>query len=312
MVVRSDPEDNPRRGLAQWCRITRAPFLTATIVPVLFGGALAHHLGYGVSLPWLVLTLFSAAFLHIGTNTLNDYFDHRSGSDAANEGYITPFTGGSRTIQSGLISARGMLTVSVVSFMLGGLIAVPLLFRAGVPVLYLGAVGIASGVFYTAPPLRLAGRKGLGELLIGLNLGPLMVAGSTLIQTGTLEWQALLAGIPPGLLVTAIIYMNEFPDYAGDKAVGKKTLIVFLGPERARIGYVLIITAAFVSIALLVVSGLFPLLSLISFIGIFFTCRAIRVLYRHYDSRELRPANIDTIRLHLITGLLLTLGVWLG
>ncbi|VAW35950.1 1,4-dihydroxy-2-naphthoate polyprenyltransferase, partial [hydrothermal vent metagenome] len=128
--MRPDPVDNTGRGFAQWCRITRAPFLTATLVPVLFGAAMAHRSGFYISLPWLVLTLFSAAFLHIGTNTLNDYFDHRSGADAANEGYITPFTGGSRTIQSGLISARGMLTVSVVSFILGGVIAVPLLFRA--------------------------------------------------------------------------------------------------------------------------------------------------------------------------------------
>ncbi|VAV83201.1 hypothetical protein MNBD_DELTA01-1456, partial [hydrothermal vent metagenome] len=195
-MVKPDPDDNAGRGFAKWCRITRAPFLTATLVPVLFGAAVAHHLGYGISLPWLALTLISAAFLHIGTNTLNDYFDHRSGADAANEDYIAPFTGGSRTIQNGLISARAMLTVSVVSFILGGVIAIPLLFRAGMPVLYLGAVGIASGVFYTAPPLRFAGRKGLGELLIGLNLGPLMVAGSVLIQTGTLEWSALLAGIP--------------------------------------------------------------------------------------------------------------------
>ncbi len=317
--MRSVSEDNllsgaacDRRTFKFWCRVTRLPFLTASLVPVLLGAAVAHHLGYQVSLAWLFLTLLVVAFLHIGTNTLNDYFDHKSGADVANDSYIAPFTGGSRVIQSGLLSARAMLVVSVLAFVLGILLAIPLLLRAGLPVLYLGIEGLVAGIFYTAPPLRFVAKRGLGEFLIGLNMGPLMVVGSTLIQTGTLEWKAFLIGIPVGLLVTAIIYINEFPDYAADKAAGKNTLIVHLGQRRARIGYVLIVAAVFVSIALLVAAGILPLFSLISFIGIFFTCRAVRVLYSHYDSRELRPANLDTIRLHLITGLLLTFGVWLG
>ncbi len=317
--MRSVSEDSALSGTARhrstfkfWCRVTRLPFLTASLVPVLLGAAMAHRLGYEVSLAWLSLTLLAVAFLHIGTNTLNDYFDHKSGADVTNESYIAPFTGGSRAIQSGLISARAMLMVSVLAFVFSILTAIPLLLRAGLSVLYLGLEGLVAGIFYTAPPLRFVAKRGLGEFLIGLNMGPLMVVGSTLIQTGTLEWTAFLAGIPVGLLVTAIIYINEFPDYDADKAAGKNTLIVCLGQRRARIGYVLLLTAAFFSIFILVYSGIFPLLSLLSFIGIFFTCRAIRVLYRHYASRELRPANLDTIRLHLITGLLLTLGLWLG
>ncbi len=301
-----------RRTFKFWCRVTRLPFLTATLVPVLLGAAMAHRLGYEVSLGWLSLTLLAVAFLHIGTNTLNDYFDNKSGADVTNESYIAPFTGGSRTIQSGLISARGMLMVSVLAFVFSTLAAVPLLFRAGLPVLYLGLEGLVAGIFYTAPPLRFVAKRGLGEFLIGLNMGPLMVGGSTLIQTGTLEWKAFLAGIPVGLLVTAIIYINEFPDYAADKAAKKNTLIVYLGQRRARIGYVLLFVAAFLSVFILAFSGIFPLWVLLSLLGIFLAYRATKVLYRHYDSRELRPANLDTIRLHLITGLLLTLGVWLG
>jgi len=301
-----------RRTFKFWSRVTRLPFLTATLVPVLLGAAMAHRLGYEVSLGWLSLTLLAVAFLHIGTNTLNDYFDDKSGADVENQNYIAPFTGGSRAIQSGVIAARGMLIVSVVAFVFSVLLAVPLLFRAGLPVLFLGLEGLVAGIFYTAPPLRFVAKRGLGEFLIGLNMGPLMVVGATLIQTGTLEWQAFLAGIPVGLFVTAIIYINEFPDYGGDKAAGKNTLIVHFGQRRSRIGFVLLLTAAFLSIFILAFSGILPLWSLLSLLGIFLAYRAIKVLYRYYDSREIRPANLDTIRLHLISGILLTLAVWLG
>jgi len=218
-----------------WLVIMRLPFLTATFVPLLVGAAVANFLGYDVSWGWLGLTVLGGCLLHIGTNTANDYFDHTSGTDEANYNYMVPFSGGSRSIQMGLISSRGMLIVSLVAFALSAVVGVPLIQKAGVDVLWLGLIGFASGFFYTAPPFRFASRKGLGELLIGLNFGPLMVAGSALVQTGKILPEALLAGIPIGLLVAAIVYMNEFPDHDGDKATGKNTLIVVFGPEKARL-----------------------------------------------------------------------------
>ena len=162
-----------------WLVIMRLPFLTATIVPILVGAAVANFMGYDVGWDWLGLTILGGSLLHIGTNTANDYFDHTSGTDEANYNYMVPYSGGSRSIQMGLISAKGMLTVSLVSFALSAVVGVPLIQKAGMDILWLGLIGFVSGFFYTAPPFRFASRKGLGELLIGLNFGPLMVAGST-------------------------------------------------------------------------------------------------------------------------------------
>ena len=189
-----------------WLVIMRLPFLTATFVPLFAGAAVANMLGYTVSWAWLGLTILGGSLLHIGTNTANDYYDHTSGTDEANVNYMVPFSGGSRSIQMGLISAKGMLTVSIVAFTLSAVVGVPLIQKAGLPVLWLGLIGFLSGLFYTAPPFRFASRRGLGELLIGLNFGPLMVAGSTLVQTGKLLPEAFLAGIPIGLFVAAIVY----------------------------------------------------------------------------------------------------------
>ena len=301
-----------------WLVIMRLPFLTATIVPILVGAAVAdlyftaNGIIQSVDWGWLGLTLLGGSLLHIGTNTANDYFDHTSGTDEANYNYMVPFSGGSRSIQMGLISARGMLTVAIVSFALSAMVGVPLIQKAGLPVLWLGLIGFISGFFYTAPPLRFASRKGLGELLIGLNFGPLMVAGSTLIQTGKLLPEAFLAGIPIGLLVAAIVYVNEFPDHDGDKATGKDTLIVVFGPEKARIGYVLLVAGAFVSIVVMALNGTFPMLTLIALLASYFGVKAIQVLYQYYDDRLLQPANAGTINMHFVTGVLFCIGIWMG
>ena len=295
-----------------WLVIMRLPFLTATFVPLLVGAAVVNFLGYDVSWGWLGLTVLGGCLLHIGTNTANDYFDHTSGTDEANYNYMVPFSGGSRSIQMGLISSRGMLIVSLVAFALSAVVGVPLIQKAGMDVLWLGLIGFASGFFYTAPPFRFASRKGLGELLIGLNFGPLMVAGSALVQTGKILPEALLAGIPIGLLVAAIVYVNEFPDHDGDKATGKNTLIVVFGPEKARLGYVFLVIGAFVSIIVMALNGTFPKLSLIALPAAYFGVRAIKTLYKYYNDRLLIPANAGTINMHLVTGLLFCIGIWLG
>jgi 1,4-dihydroxy-2-naphthoate octaprenyltransferase len=306
------PEIKLMTKIFTWLVIMRLPFLTATFVPLLVGAAVANFLGYDVSWGWLGLTVLGGSLLHIGTNTANDYFDHTSGTDEANYNYMGPYSGGSRSIQMGLISAKGMLTVSLVAFLLSAVVGVPLIQKAGMDVLWLGLIGFVSGFFYTAPPFRFASRKGLGELLIGLNFGPLMVAGSALVQTGQILPEALLAGIPIGLLVAAIVYVNEFPDHDGDKATGKDTLIVVFGLEQARLGYVFLVVGAFVSIIVMALNGTLPTLSLIALPAAYLGIRAVQTLYKYYNDRLLLPANAGTINMHLLTGLLFCIGIWLG
>tara|TARA_B100001758_G_scaffold243563_1_gene253502 strand:+ start:2078 stop:3361 length:1284 start_codon:yes stop_codon:yes gene_type:complete len=296
-----------------WVVIMRLPFLSATIMPILVGAAVAKFMGYTVDWSWLGLTLLGGSLLHIGTNTSNDYFDHLSGTDNLNYNYSNKgLNGGSRGIQMGLISPEGVRNLTVIVFALSALVGVPLIQKAGMPVLWLGLIGFLSGLFYTAPPFRFSSRKGLGELLIGLNFGPLMVAGSTLVQTGQLLPEAFLAGIPLGFLIAAVVYINEFPDHDSDKATGKNTLIVVFGPERARVGYVALVSGAFLSIVLLVLNGTFPSSILIALLASYFGLTSIQTLYKYYNDRLLEPANWGTIIMHSLTGLLLFAGLWLG
>jgi len=311
------PEINLFTKLFCWMVIMRLPFLTATIVPILLGTAVASQLGYNIDWLYFTLTMIGGSLLHIGTNTSNDYFDHTSGTDEANYNYMVPFSGGSRSIQMGLISAKGMLNVAIITFTLSAIIGIPLIMKAGINILYLGIIGFLSGLFYTAPPFRFASRKGMGELLIGLNFGPLMVAGSFLVQTAgdmTHIIDAAYAGIPIGFLVAAIVYVNQFPDHDGDKATGKNNLVVVFGPEKARVGYVFLVIGSFISIIALTLAKpeSFPMLSLISLITSFYSIYTIKTLYKYYNNRLLQPANAGTIGLHFLTGLFFCAGIWFG
>ena len=297
----------------KWMVIMRLPFLSATFVPIFAGAAVASMLGYEVSWGWLGLTLLGGSLLHIGTNTSNDYFDHISGTDARNYNYSNKgLNGGSRGIQMGLISPKGIITVSIVTFTLSALVGIPLIVKSGLSILWLGLIGVFSGLFYTAPPFKFSSRKGIGELLIGMNFGPLMVAGSALVQTGQLLPEAFLAGIPIGFLIAAVVYMNEFPDYDSDKATGKNTLIVVFGQEKARAGYVALVTSAFVSIVILAFNGTVPKLSLIALFAAYFGFTATRTLYKYYNDRLLQPANWGTIIMHSVAGFLFCIGIWNG
>ena len=296
-----------------WMVIMRLPFLSATFVPIFAGAAVTSMLGQDVSWGWLLLTLLAGSLLHIGTNTSNDYFDHISGTDARNYNYSNKgLNGGSRSIQMGLISPKGILTVAIIAFTLSAVVGIPLIIKSGLSILWLGLIGFFSGLFYTAPPFKFSSRKGMGELLIGLNFGPLMVAGSALVQTGQLLPEAFLAGIPIGFLIAAVVYMNEFPDYDSDKATGKNTLIVVFGPEKARAGYVALVASAFASIVILAFNGTVPMLSLIALLAVYFGFTATRTLYKYYNNRLLQPANWGTIIMHSVTGVLFCIGIWNG
>lgn len=292
--------------------ITRMPFLTASLIPVLIGATWAVVARSASPFPWLVfiLTLLGAAALHVAANTFNDYFDWTSGTDKVNNDYFLPFSGGSRSMELGLISEKGVLNVGLVSLGLAFGFGLTVMFLSQQPLLILfGLAGAFSAYFYTAPPLRLVARKGLGELLIGLNFGPLMTAGTVLALTGRVAWEDFVIGLPVGLLTTAILWINQFPDEIADRKSGKHNLVVVLGIERARWGYLTLLVAAFGISIICTLAGLFPIGTLAMLGGVPLAVSASRILFQHYKDRELVSANAKTINLQLIAGLLTAAGI---
>ncbi len=299
--------------MKKWLIAIRAPFFTASLAPVLVGVAVAFYEGYAVRWWYAVLTLVGVAALHGGTNLANDYFDHRSRNDWVNKTPITPFAGGSRVIQQGAISPRGIFIYALCCYAVGAIIGVYLWrMTPGNAVLYLGLIGAASGFLYTAAPVAL-GYRGVGELFIGVNFGPLAALGAYYVQAGRLSPAAALAGVPIGLLIAGVVYINEFPDYEADKEVRKRTLVVLLGLKKARYGYYAILALTYLSVAAFVVFAGLPAWTLLILLTLPLAAKAAAVAARHYaEPYKLVPANGLTIIIHLATGILVALGMVLG
>ncbi|MEX0782083.1 MAG: 1,4-dihydroxy-2-naphthoate octaprenyltransferase [Dehalococcoidia bacterium] len=297
-----------RKKLRNWREGVRTISLLASVVPVTVGLAVAWNMSD--SFRWLaaVLTMIGAVAIQAGTNALNDYFDHRAGNDAANREFVRPFSGGSRMIQLGLMTpvetlllGAGLCTISVV---VGLLLAVD-----GRPwVLAFGAAGLLSGIFYTAPPFRWAA-KGVGELLVALNYGFLMVTGAYYVQTGEITGAAAYASLPVAALIALVLYVNQFPDYNADLRTGKRTLVVRLGRPAAAKLYVLFAALPVVAVAALVTTGEAPVPTLAALAATPLLVQASLIVLKHPESpSDMAPANALTAIAHLTGGLLFALG----
>ena len=288
--------------------VTRAPFLSASIFPVLIAGAYVAQVG-AFSWPAFLLALVGAASVHIAANTWNDMYDWQSGADKINHDYFLPYSGGSRAIELGLITERGLMKIAL------GAIAVAFACGLGIAalgspvVLPLGLLGALAAWTYTAPPLRLIARRGLGELLIGVAFGPLLSVGAVAAVTGSIDPIAALLGIPVGLLTTAILWINEFPDAPSDALAGKTHLVVTIGTSAARWGYVALIAVAFGTLAALVALGALAPTALLALITLPLAIRSTYILFREYRSRALVRANVGTIILQGAFGFTLACGI---
>ncbi len=298
--------------LKKWMVAIRAPFFTASAIPVLVGTALAWNLTGEFSFYKFILTLIGVPLFNGGTNLANDYYDHKTGNDDINVN-LTPFSGGSRVIQNGLIPAKHILIGSFLFFGLGSIIGLYLnAVSPGNVILFLGIFGLLSGFFYTFTPVVI-GYRGWGEFLVGLNLGTLTIIGAYYVQAHTLSWAAFWLSLPIGLLVAAILYINQFPDYEADKAVNKRHWVVKLGKRKAVYGYYFLIAANYLVILFAVVFRVVTPFALAPLLTLPLTLGAIRVLRLNYDKvAELIPAQAKTIQTHLFTGLLLSLGLVVG
>jgi 1,4-dihydroxy-2-naphthoate octaprenyltransferase len=288
-------------------RATRLPFLTATVVPIGLGIAVAAFQG---SWHWwlAILTLIAGACVHLGLNIANDVFDTTSGADRAN---VTPtqFSGGSRVILYGLLSLRQMVLLMLGFYAVGVGIGLYLaVTRAFWPLFWLGTAGLFISVFYTAPPFRLV-HRGVGEICVALGFGPIMTMGAYYVQAKTWSWEALYASLPVGILIALVLYMNEVPDRPGDAAAGKRTLPVRLSQQAVLVGYAAAVAVAFGLILGGAISGVLVRPAILALAAAPLAVTVYRGFQNHYDEPyALMPFMAKNIQLHLATGLLLITG----
>jgi 1,4-dihydroxy-2-naphthoate polyprenyltransferase len=288
---------------------TRPAFLTIALAGCLLGFATALETAF--SWPLALLTLLLAAAAQAGVNVFNDYCDHLNGTDAVNVDRLFPFTGGSRFIQNGVMSPRQTLLYGLVLF--AGVIAggLWLIATRGAGLFWIGLAGLLIGWTYSAPPLKLNSR-GFGELCVASGF-LLIVVGADFVQRGALSPAPWLVGLPYAILVTNILFINQFPDRNADIQAGKLHWVARLEPTKAARGYWLILLACALTLVWLVLSDWLPALALVSLLALLPAVKAGVELSRHAaEPARLAPAlQMTVLAAHLqpvLLGLVLALG----
>lgn len=294
--------------------LARAPFFTAIVIPVILATLLAWRETGRIDWVRFALALVGVVGAHAGANLMNDFYDFQLGADQINPNR-NRFSGGSPHLVQGLEKPSVFFGLGVLSFSVACACGVALMWmvdRGFGPVAVIALAGFILAFFYTAPPLKLVYR-GFGEFSIFLGFGLLPALGAYYVQTAALTWNALLIGVTPGLLITNILWINEFPDYESDKEVGKNHWVVRLGPAASRYGYYFFAAVAFAVVFLL---GFFPTIGKWSWLGLLalpLNIGAALILHRHYlEPRVLEKAQGLTIAVNMIAGLLVAAGMIVG
>jgi 1,4-dihydroxy-2-naphthoate octaprenyltransferase len=239
---------------------TRPKFFPASVLPVLAGT------GWGFAstgqFDWLVfaLALFATVCVHAASNVLNDVGDESGGTDQRNEDRIYPYTGGSRFIQTGIMSSSEMARWGISLLALAALTGLALIFLRGAMVLYFGLAGVLLGILYSLGPIRLAS-LGIGETAVAVGFGVVPVSGAAWLQGAALDTSLLLYSLPVSAWVAAILLINEVPDIEADGSTGKRTLPVRLGLNGTSFVYAALHLAAAGVVIWLAYSGTLPLFS---------------------------------------------------
>jgi 1,4-dihydroxy-2-naphthoate octaprenyltransferase len=292
-------------GLGAYIRATRLPFLTGSLMPVALVAALAFWRGAWGGFFYFFLTVLGVAGLHTGGNLINDYYDS-FGSDPINR-FATPFSGGSRVIQEGELSAETVRNLAYACLGLGVVCGLVLMYYGRPWVALLGLFGLAAAYLYSASPVQLMSR-GLGEFTIFLAFGPILTLGAYYALTGRVTPEGFYVGLPLAFLITAILWINEFPDLEADTTADKDHLVARLGLRRSRQVYAGLMLAPFISLPLLMELFHFPGHLFAGLVALPLAVQAVRQAWQTPPtSEEFVAIQALTIKTHFLLGLSLTL-----
>jgi len=263
--------------LKAWFQASRPPFFIATLIPLTIGWILAGSNGNWHPWRFFMITM-GALMVHLATNLSNDYFDYIQGTDDG------PSIGGSRVIQEGKISPAALKRAIILLYFCAFIVAFYLMATLDLWLMFpVVLFSFFSSLFYVAPPIRY-GYHGLGEVFVGINMGPIMVVGTYWVVAERLDWLPLCISLPVGLMVAAILYYQSIPDIQTDRAVGKKTIAVRLGRKGAIRGLILFWGVIYTSIITLTGTGHLNRLAFVCLFSIPIFLRLLLLLRKTNDT----------------------------
>ena len=285
-----------------WVLAIRLRTLPAAVAPVIVGTAQAiadEQFAAGPAIAALTVSLL----LQVSVNLANDYFDFQSGVDTEER------TGPQRVSQSGLIAPDSVKKGFSVTLCTAAAVGLYLISVGGWPVFVMGILSILAALAYSGGPYPLASH-GFGELLVFLFFGLVAVCGTYYVQSLNLTIRIVWIAVPVGLLITAILVVNNLRDIPTDRKSGKNTLAVILGPRTTRIFYVSLLTIAYAIPVFLWWSSMISGWIALPLISIPMAIPVIRIIYTS-EGPALNLALAMTANLSLIYSLLLSAGLLL-
>lgn len=286
---------------------TRPKFFPASVLPVVMGSAWGVAAASSFDGLVFVLALLATVCVHAASNVINDVDDDSNGTDPRNGDRIYPYTGGSRFIQSGILSRSSMAKLGY--SLIGVAVAIGLLLIAlkGTMVLWFGLAGVALGILYSLGPVRLSA-LGIGELAVAVAFGIVPVTGAAWLQGAALTPELFLFAVPISVWVGNILLINEVPDVRADGAVGKRTLPVRFGLGATSAIYLVSNIVAAAAVIALTIDGSLPVLAPLVPLGLLVLAYKASVAIRSgvAERENMAKAIESTLAIH-------TLGsIWLA
>lgn len=288
-------------GWRIWWQLLRPHTLTASFVPVILGTAIA--LSYGrIHILLFIAMLVASLLIQAATNMFNEYFDYKRGLDTADSVGI-----GGTIVRDG-IPPRVVLNLAYLFCFAAMLIGVYICMATSWWLALVGTMCILAGYLYTGGPYPIAYTP-FGELASGLFMGLIIVLISFYIQTGTVTMTSVLLAVPIAILVAGILMANNIRDLDGDKEKGRRTLAILLGRKRAVAFLTGMFAVAYIWIVGLMIFRVESAWLLIVFFSLPKAFQAAKLFKGKTQSIQLMPAMKATAQMHMLFGMLLSLGL---
>ena len=248
----------------------RPSFLILTPVCVFLGLSTSITSPSPISTFMFFLILMGALSAHISVNTLNEYYDFKSGLDLITD--KTPFSGGSGALPDNPEMAGITRMIGTLSLMLTATIGLYLIIEHSAQIMPIGIIGMILIISYTHWLNRL---PFLCLIAPGAGFGLLMVVGTHVVLTGEYSQLSWLVSLVPFFLINNLLLLNQYPDIRADASVGRKTFPIAFGLKKSNLVYTLFMTAAYSLILFLIVKDYIPNLSLIALTPMLFSLFAL-------------------------------------
>jgi len=292
--------------LSVWLRAIRVKFLLASVIAVSLGLSLAWHSGHPIDILHAVLTFAGVISLHASVDLLNDYWDFKRGIDTKTK--RTKMSGGTGVLPEGLLTPKSVYIVGIAFLILGAIIGIYFVIIFGITIGLILGFAILSVIFYSTKIVN----WGLAEVFVTIK-GTLIIIGTYYIQSQSIDDFTILAGIVVGVLSSLVLFVTSIPDHDVDKEKGRRTLIIIFGKANAVKTFLIFPILAYGIIIYGVISGLFPIYSLIVLLAKPFLIMAILHLKDLEKSENILLSSMtNTLYFSRIAGALFVISFLIG